>query len=73
MDDPFTAQNLSCSAEIVPYIRLRADPVEVAPDALFKIDFRFIADSANTIRGAGEMPHFAGSKFAVNLGLDFDP
>ena len=73
MDYSFAAQNVSSFAEIVPHVRLRADPIEVAPDSLLKIDLRFIADSVNTIRRAGEMPHFARPKFAVNLRLDFNP
>src|SRR4029453_8818560 len=72
MNDAFAAQNLRRFAEIIADVRLRPDPIDVAPDALGKIDTRLVTGGANTRCVAGQMAHLARTKFAVYLRRDVD-
>src|SRR6266404_4833248 len=72
MNDPFAAQNLFRIAEVIADVGLGADPIDVARDSDFEFDLRFVAGRANLRRIAGEMAHFAGSKFAACFWFDVD-
>src|ERR1700682_3013478 len=72
MNDAFAAKNVSGFAEIIAHVRLLADPIKITPDARGEIDLRRIARSADAFGVAGEMPHLAGTKFAVCFRRDVD-
>src|SRR5438876_1236960 len=72
MNDPFAAKNIRRFAEIIAHVGLLADPLKVTPDAGGEIDLRRVSGRADAFRVAGEMAHFAGTKFAFGLGRNAD-
>ena len=48
MNDAFLAQNVGGFAEIIFHVGLRADPIEITPDAFGEIDLRFVTGGADS-------------------------
>src|SRR5262249_5244520 len=67
MNDAFVLQDVVRFAEVVSNVRLLSDPVDVTRNAFAEIDNRLVTSSPGERGIAGEMTHFAGPKFAVDL------
>ena len=72
MNDALVASNSGGLAEVVAHVGLTANPNEIAAKSFSEIDLRRVTSRTNPIRPADEMPHFSGTKFAVNLWLDLN-
>src|SRR5213075_320349 len=72
MNNAFAPKNVRSFAEIIADIGLLADPIEVAIDAGGEIDLRRVTGVANPFGTTRQVPHFAGTKFAVRLRCDMN-
>jgi len=72
MNNPLVLQNFARLAEIIANVGLGADPIDVTGDAFAEIESGFVTGGSSTCSVAGKMAHFAGTKFAVDLGRDVD-
>src|SRR5205085_12378707 len=70
MNDPFAAKNIRRFAKIIAHVGLLTDPIEITADASGEIDLRRVSSRADAFRVAGEMAHFAGTKFAIHFRRD---
>src|ERR1700686_427513 len=68
MNDPFAAKNIRRLGKIIAHIGLLPDPIKITADPGGQIHLRFVSGGADAFAAAGEMPHFAGTKFAFGLG-----
>ena len=72
MNDTFAFQDLARFAEVIANVRLLFDPIDIAQDAFPEVDGWFVTCRSSQLSVAGEVAHFAGPKFAVDLGRDVD-
>src|SRR5207247_2853577 len=72
MNNSLVLQNFARLAEIIANVGLGADPIDVTGDAFAEIDSGFVTGGSSKRSVAGKMAHFAGTKFAVDLGRDVD-
>src|SRR6266446_5898842 len=72
MNDSLVLQNFAGFAEVIANVGLGADPIDVTGDAFAEIDSGFVTGRSSKCSVAGKMAHFAGPKFAVDLGRDID-
>src|ERR1041385_1728314 len=73
MNNSFVAQNFGCFAEVIAYIALSTNPIQVTRQAFFEVHLRNITRGANSFGPADKVPHLAWAKLPVNLRRDFDP
>src|SRR5262249_51266897 len=72
MNNALVLQDVASFAEIIANVRLLSDPIDVTRDAFAEIDGWFVTGGSRQRGITGEMAHFAGAKFAVDLRSDFD-
>src|SRR6266566_1475040 len=72
MNNAFVLQDVARFAEVIANVRLLSDPVDITRDAFAEIDSWFVTGGSRQRGIAGEMAHFAGAKFAVDLRRDVD-
>ena len=70
MNNAFVLQDVARFTEVIANVRLLPDPVDVTRDAFAEIDGWFVTSGPRQRGIAREMTHFAGAKFAVDLGCD---
>src|SRR5439155_14514830 len=72
MNNAFVLQDLARFAEVIANVRLFSDPVDITRDAFTEIDGRLVTGGTRQRSIAGKVAHFAGAKFAIDLGRDVD-
>src|SRR5204862_5612351 len=72
MNNAFVLQDLARFAEVIANVRLLSDPGYVTRDALAEINGWFVTGRSRERGVAGEMAHFAGAKFAIDLRRNVD-
>src|SRR5437762_6166894 len=72
MNNTFILQYLARFAEVIANVRLFSDPVDITRDAFTEIDGRLVTGGTRQRSIAGKVAHFAGAKFAIDLGRDVD-
>src|ERR1700720_2380298 len=72
MNDSLVLQNFAGFAEVIPNVGLGADPIDITGDTFAEIDSCFVTGRSSGSSVAGKVTHFAGPKFAVDLGRDID-
>ena len=72
MNNAFVLQDVARFAEVIANVRLLSDPVDVTRDAFAEIDRWFVTGGSRQRGITGEMAHFAGAKFTVDLRRDVD-
>ena len=72
MNNAFVLQDLAGFAEVIADVRLLSDPVDVTRNAFAEIDSWLVTGGSRQLRIAGEMAHFARTKFAIELGRDIN-
>ena len=72
MNDAFALQNFFGLAEVIANIGLGFNPIDIALNSVFQLDLRFVTGRPDQFRIAGEMAHFAGTKFAARFQFDVD-
>src|SRR5215475_10299407 len=72
MNNAFVLQDVARFAEVIANVRLLSDPVDVTRDAFAEIDDWFVTGGTRQRGITGEMTHFTGTKFAVQLRRDID-
>src|SRR6267154_4649333 len=73
MNNAFVLQDVARFAEVIANVRLLSDPVDVTRHAFAEIDSWFVTGGPRQRGIAGEMAHFAGAKFTVDLRRDVYP
>src|SRR6516162_4070634 len=71
MNYSFVAQNFSSFAEVIAHVALRANPIQITAESFFQIHLRNITRSSDPLCPADEMPHFSGSKLAIDFRRGF--
>src|SRR5262245_30609209 len=72
MNNALVLQDVVRFAEVIANVGLLSDPVDVTHDAFIEIDGCLVTCGPCQRGVAGEMTHFAGTKFTVEFGRDVD-
>src|SRR2546428_8347324 len=72
MDDAFAFQNVFRFAEIIAYVALGFDPLDVTADAIGELDLRFVANRIHLGGVARQVTHFAPAEFTARDRCDVD-
>src|ERR1700741_5479584 len=72
MNNAFVLQDLASFAEIIANVGLLFNPVDVTRNAFAEVNVRSITGGPRQRGVTREVPHFAGTKFAVHLWRDID-
>src|SRR4029077_16272621 len=70
VNNAFVLQNVAGFTEVIANVRLLSDPVDVTRDACAEIDGWLVTGRPRQRGVAGEMTHFPGPKFPVDLRCD---
>src|SRR3982751_4411611 len=70
MNNAFVLQDLAGFAEVIANVRLPPDPVDITRDSFAESDRWLVTRGPRHCGIASEMPHFPGTKFAVDLRRD---